>query len=530
MRRCRMKSPAATPKTEIVPVRKRSAGRMPPVSARGARSAQAIPGGTPSPFLVSACKSMKRSLSSPKSWAAEMSFRVVVADPVPSFWAVMVFRGIVTGAVLPARSSAQVPPAWMWFICLMPGSGRLRIWSVTSTPPLTSLRVAVPLTPEPRLGVSWTLMPCASLAKALPPTTTAANNAMPRANPANRAAWCTIFSLRYLVAATAVLTSEAVVSVEIKAKRSAPSYLNISWVQHIDVLHITQDEIASGRRAHWTRTWENSLHPNCLELRQGEVLGRIHLPRTRVNRAETALPSLRLPALANRVLKQRHPDTSTAKEREDGFQNHHFGRRLRPLRSCQQLRRRRQARGIPACGLLRGASSARKRPWPTGVRLDLHRSLRRSRRAAHLLERPRGSNLAVWRQRRPGLPGVRGGAGDRPHSGDRGRVLDGAGDAPVGHPGGGIWTLRVRGDLPDHFLLLGDEPPWLATFYRVDLLPVPTLPGHRRDPRDALNHHGQGAPGGAAASHPDTASNPGGGRRIGHRVLQGCLIKLGLLQ
>jgi hypothetical protein len=42
------------------------------------------------------------------------------------------------------------------------------------------------------------------------------------------------------------------VSVDPKAKRSAPSYLNISWVQHIDVLHITQDEIVSGRRA-WER-------------------------------------------------------------------------------------------------------------------------------------------------------------------------------------------------------------------------------------------------------------------------------------
>ena len=73
-------------------------------------------------------------------------------------------------------------------------------------------------------------------------------------------------------------------SVDTKAKRSAPSYLNISWVQHIDVLHITQDEIASGRRARWTRTQENSLHPDCLELHQGEVVRTIDLPRTRVNR------------------------------------------------------------------------------------------------------------------------------------------------------------------------------------------------------------------------------------------------------
>jgi hypothetical protein len=32
MRRCRMKSPAATPKTEIAPARNKVAGRMPPVS------------------------------------------------------------------------------------------------------------------------------------------------------------------------------------------------------------------------------------------------------------------------------------------------------------------------------------------------------------------------------------------------------------------------------------------------------------------------------------------------------------------
>jgi hypothetical protein len=59
-----------------------------------------------------------------------------------------------------------------------------------------------------------------------------------------------------------VLTSQAVVSVDPEAKRSASYNLNILWVQHIDVLHITQDEIVSGRRACWTRTWENSLYPN----------------------------------------------------------------------------------------------------------------------------------------------------------------------------------------------------------------------------------------------------------------------------
>jgi hypothetical protein len=123
-----------------------------------------------------------------------------------------------------------------------------------------------------------------------------------------------------------------------------------------------------------------------------------------------------------------------------------------------------------------------------------------------------------------------GGAGDSSNSGSRGLVLDGAGDAPVGHLGGGIGTLRVRGDLPDRFLLLGNEPPRLATVYRVDLLLVPTLFGHRRDPRDARNDHGQGAPGGAAAGHRDTGIGLGGGRRIGDCVLQGCLMRIALLE
>ena len=143
---------------------------------------------------------------------------------------------------------------------------------------------------------------------------------------------------------------------------------------------------------------------------------------------------------------------------------------------------------------------------------------------------PRGSNLAVRREGRPGIPGVRGGAGDRPHSGDRGRVLDGAGDAPVGHPGGGIGTLRVRDDLPGGCLLLSNESPRLATVYRVDLLLVPTLPGHGRDPRDARNDHGQGAAGSAAAGHLDPGIGCGSGQRIGHCVLQGCLRRVGWLE
>src|SRR5215216_3446022 len=131
---------------------------------------------------------------------------------------------------------------------------------------------------------------------------------------------------------------------------------------------------------------------------------------------------------------------------------------------------------------------------------------------------PRGSNLAVRREGRPGIPGVRGGA------------LDGAGDAPVGHPGGGIGALRVRDDLPGGCLLLSNESPRLATFYRVDLLLVPTLPGNGRDPRDARNDHGQGAAGSAAPGHTDPGIGCGGGRRIGHCVLQGCLMRVGLLE
>jgi hypothetical protein len=70
------------------------------------------------------------------------------------------------------------------------------------------------------------------------------------------------------------------VSVDPKAKRSTPSYLNISWVQHIEVLHITQDESVSGRRARLRRTWDNSLHQNFLELLRLDGVLRITLPRT----------------------------------------------------------------------------------------------------------------------------------------------------------------------------------------------------------------------------------------------------------
>src|SRR5215217_7023317 len=89
-------------------------------------------------------------------------------------------------------------------------------------------------------------MPCASWAKALPPTTTAANNAMPRAKPANRAEWCTVFPPSVSGSSCGCVKWEAVVSVDPKAKRSASSYLNILWVQHIDILPTAQDGLVWG--------------------------------------------------------------------------------------------------------------------------------------------------------------------------------------------------------------------------------------------------------------------------------------------
>src|SRR5215208_1553704 len=143
------------------------------------RSAQEMPGGTPCPFLTLSWRRMKRCWSSPRSFSSVTSLTVVLADPVPSASATTVFRGMVTGAVLPARSSAQVPPAWIWLMCSTPFSGSPSISSSTFTPSSTSLRVAVPLTPESRLGVRWSLTLFSSLAKALPPRTTDANNVAP---------------------------------------------------------------------------------------------------------------------------------------------------------------------------------------------------------------------------------------------------------------------------------------------------------------------------------------------------------------
>jgi hypothetical protein len=166
----------------------------------------------------------------------------------------------------------------------------------------------------------------------------------------------------------------------------------------------------------------------------------------------------------------------------------------------------------------------------TGVRLGMHRDLRALGRAANLLGRSRGHHLAIRRETKPGLLGVLRGACDSSNSGSRGRVLDGAGDAPVGNLGGRIGALRVRCDLPDRFLLVGDQPRELDTFCRMTLLPVSALLGHRGHQGDARNDYRQGATDSGAAGHLDTGFGRGSGWRIGHRVLQGCLMRICLLE
>ena len=52
--------------------------------------------------------------------------------------------------------------------------------------------------------------------------------------------------------------------------------------------------------------WQSSTQPPLFRQFQGEVR-RISLPRTRLNKAGTAVPSLRLLALANRVVERRPP-------------------------------------------------------------------------------------------------------------------------------------------------------------------------------------------------------------------------------
>src|SRR5215211_7113699 len=140
---------------------------------------------------------MKRSWSPPKSSSNVTSLIVVVADPVPSSFATTVCRGIVTGAILPASTSAHVPPPWKWLMCLTPSSGSPFMFNSTFTPPSTFVRVAVPLTPESRSGVSWRSTFFVSWAKALPPSNRDATNAAPRMTPTRRFTLYTIFPFRY---------------------------------------------------------------------------------------------------------------------------------------------------------------------------------------------------------------------------------------------------------------------------------------------------------------------------------------------
>jgi len=64
----------------VSPIAVASSFKEAPSAALGTKSPQAIPGGTPSPFFVSACKSIKRPSPSPKSWATETSSIVVAHD------------------------------------------------------------------------------------------------------------------------------------------------------------------------------------------------------------------------------------------------------------------------------------------------------------------------------------------------------------------------------------------------------------------------------------------------------------------
>src|SRR5918997_58116 len=74
----------------------------------------------------------------------------------------------------------------MWLMCSTPASRKPLMFSSTLTPPSTSVSVAVPDTPEPRLGVSWRVTPCDSWARPPPPRSTDANSATPKTTPASR--------------------------------------------------------------------------------------------------------------------------------------------------------------------------------------------------------------------------------------------------------------------------------------------------------------------------------------------------------
>src|SRR3712207_5294493 len=71
-------------------------------------------------------------------------------------------------------------------MCSMPASGKPLMFSPTLTPPSTSANVAVPDTPESRLGVSCRVMPSGSWARTPLPRSTDVSSATPRTTPASR--------------------------------------------------------------------------------------------------------------------------------------------------------------------------------------------------------------------------------------------------------------------------------------------------------------------------------------------------------
>src|SRR5215203_6687491 len=121
------------------------------------------------------------------------------------------------------------------------------------------------------------------------------------------------------------------------------------------------------------------------------------------------------------------------------------------------------------------------------------------------------------------VSGVLGRAGNRSHSGSCGDLPDGARYARAGSLGGGTRARWVRRDLPNNLLLVSYEPRELDTSYRVDLLLVQALLGHRGNPGDARYDHRQGSARGIATGYLGALIGCGSGGRVGRLVLQGCL-------
>ena len=84
--------------------------------------------------------------------------------------------------------------------------------SSTFTPSSTSVRVAVPLTPESRLGVRWSFTLFASLANALPPRTSDANKVAPKTIVATLFSRYTMLLLRSSIALKAHLPNASALS------------------------------------------------------------------------------------------------------------------------------------------------------------------------------------------------------------------------------------------------------------------------------------------------------------------------------